>query len=653
MAFQLSPGVLVRERDLTNVVPAVATTIGGLVGDFAWGPVHEITRIDSENNLVDRFGKPTSTVFYDFMTSASFLAYGSNLLTVREVGELAKNAVSSGTAVLIKNEDHYQEQYSSGAGTVGPWSAKYAGSIGNSIKVEMADVTSSTNLSVGSIALDSADSAGDRTTATVSISAPTQITPANGGITATATATIAGGNVTAIAVTNPGFGYGSAPTVTVTVDGTGAVAATATLATEWTYKDEFDSVPTTTTWATDNGATNDELNIIVIDEDGAITGIAGTVLEKWAGLSKASDAKDDVNSTNYYKNVINDRSDWIWWMDHPTNGTNWGNSTEGGTSFDVLDAADSDQSHSLTGGVSDSPSVGDGTGVTGLQSGYDLFANDELIDVSLLLLSAHSTSVGDYVIDNVCEIRKDCIAFISPQRSSVVNNEGDEVVDILGGNDHGLYTRSSYAVMDSGWKYMYDKYNDRYVYAPLNGDVAGCCVVTDLTDDPWFSPAGLNRGIIKNAIKLAWSPRKADRDSLYQKGVNPVINSPEAGIVLFGDKTMLAKPSAFNRINVRRLFIVLEKAIATAAKFQLFEFNDAFTRAQFVALVEPFLRDVQGRRGIYDFRVVCDETNNTPQVIDSNEFRADIYIKPAKSINFITLTFIATRTGISFEELGA
>ncbi len=312
-----------------------------------------------------------------------------------------------------------------------------------------------------------------------------------------------------------------------------------------------------------------------------------------------------------------------------------------------MDVADADQSTSLTGGVDSSPSVGN------LQTGYDLFANDELVDVSLLLLSAHSTGVGDYVIDNVCEVRKDCLAFISPQRASVVQNEGDEVTDILGGADHGLYTRSSYAVMDSGWKYMYDKYNDRYTYAPLNGDVAGCCVITDLADDPWFSPAGLNRGVIKNAIKLAWSPKKADRDSLYQKGVNPVINSPEAGIVLFGDKTMLAKPSAFNRINVRRLFIVLEKAIATAAKFQLFEFNDAFTRAQFVALVEPFLRDVQGRRGIYDFRVVCDESNNTPQVIDSNEFRADIYIKPAKSINFITLTFIATRTGISFEELGA
>ena len=647
MAFQLSPGVLIRERDLTNVVPAVATTVGGIVGDFAWGPVHEITRIDSENNLVERFGKPSTTTFYDFMTAASFLAYGSNLLTVREVGSLAKNAVSSGTAVLIKNEDDYQEQYASGSNSVGVWAAKYAGTLGNSIKVEFADVGSSSILSVASIALDATDTAGDRTTATVAIAAPTAPAVGAGGVQATATATIAGGNVTAITITNPGFGYASAPTVTVTVDGTGSVAATATLATEWTYRDEFDSLPTTTDWAANNGASNDEMHIIVIDEDGAITGIAGTILEKFAGVSKASDAKDDVNSTNYYKNVINDRSQWIWWVDHPTGASNWGTSSEGGTNFDVLVAGFADQSSSLTGGVDDVPSVGN------LQTGYDLFANDELVDVSLILCSAHPTSVGDYVIDNVCEVRKDCVAFISPQRASVVNNEGSEVTDIIAQADLGAYTRSSFAVMDSGWKYMYDKYNDRYTYIPLNGDVAGCCVITDLGDDPWFSPAGLNRGVIKNAIKLSWSPKKADRDTLYQRGINPVINTPGAGIVLFGDKTLLAKPSAFNRINVRRLFIVLEKAIATAAKFQLFEFNDAFTRSQFVALVEPFLRDVQGRRGIYDFRVVCDETNNTPQVVDSNEFRAEVYVKPAKSINFITLTFVATRTGISFEELGA
>ena len=649
MAFQLSPGVLIKERDLTNVVPAVATTIGGIVGNYIWGPVHEITSIDSENNLVERFGRPSTTTFYDFMTAASFLAYGSNCLTIREVGALSVNSVSEGTAVLIKNEDHYQDQFSQGTNSVGPWAAKYAGGLGNSLKVVMADATSTSNLSVATITLDASDTAGDRTTATVAIAAPDLFAVGSGGIQATATATVSGGNVTSITVTNPGFGYSNStpPTVTVTVDGTGAVAATAVMAVEWEYKDEFDSIPNTTTWALNNGAENDELNILVIDEDGAISGVSGTILEKFAGLSKAKDAKDDVNSTNYYKNVINDRSKWVWWMDNPASGTNWGSSSEGGTSFAMMSVDDADQNISLIGGIDDAPSIGQ------LQQGYDLFANDELVDVSLILLSAHPVSVGDYVIDNVAEVRKDCLAFISPQRGNVVNNEGDEVVDILSQPDHGSYTRSSYAVMDSGWKYMYDKYNDRYTYVPLNGDVAGCCVITDLGDDPWFSPAGLNRGIIKNAIKLAWSPRKADRDTLYQKSVNPVINTPGTGIVLFGDKTMLAKPSAFNRINVRRLFIVLEKAIATAAKFQLFEFNDAFTRAQFVALVEPFLRDVQGRRGIYDFRVVCNETNNTPQVIDSNEFRADIYIKPAKSINFITLTFIATRTGISFEELGA
>ena len=735
MAFQLSPGVLVRERDLTNVVPAVATTIGGIVGDYQWGPVHEITQIDSENNLVERFGRPTTTVYNDFMTSASFLAYGSQLLTVREVGTAARNAVSSapgalltvdnvgaadvsraegtytigasdysispsggtgatfsvavasnGNAVItvtsggtgydvndtitiadaqlgsggaaaltfdvasvedaiqIKNEDHYNEQYSNGAASVGVWAAKYPGVLGNNLKVVMADVTSTSNTSVASIALDSADSAGDRTQegCSVSISAP-NISPS---IQATATVTVTGGNITAITVVNPGFGYTQPPTITVTADGTGAVAATATLSSEWVYRDEFDDIPGTSSWVSDQGGLYDELNILIIDEDGGISGTAGTVLEKFAGVSKAFDAKDDLNQTNYYKNVINDRSKWIWWMDHPTGMSNWGESGVGKT-FDVFTVNESQKSISLTGAVDESPT----TGI--LQQGYDLFGNDELVDVSLLMCSAHPTSVGDYVIDNICEVRKDCIAFISPQRGSVVNNEGDEVTDIIGQTDFGAYTRSSYSVFDSGWKYMYDKYNDRYIYAPLNGDVAGCCVITDLGDDPWFSPAGLNRGIIKNAIRLAWSPRKAQRDTLYQRGVNPVINTPEAGIVLFGDKTMLGKPSAFNRINVRRLFIVLEKAIATAAKFQLFEFNDAFTRAQFVALVEPFLRDVQGRRGIIDFRVVCDETNNTPQVIDSNEFRADIYIKPARSINFITLTFIATRTGISFEELGA
>ena len=644
MAFQLSPGVLIQEKDLTNVVPAVATTIGGIVGDYQWGPAHEIVAVQSENNLVERFGKPTLSVYYDHMTASSFLAYGSQLLNVREVGAAARNAVSTGTAVQIKNREQYNESYSAGEGSVGPWAAKYPGTLGNALKVEIADIASASGLSVGSGTVTAGGSG--YTSATVTFADPTGVTPAQGGITATGTATISGGAVTAITITNPGYGYSSAPAVTIGGDGSSGTA-TSTLQTAWTYKDQFDFTPTTTTWAKNNGSTRDMVHVIVIDETGEITGTAGTVLEKFAGLSKASESRDDLNQSNYYKNVINDRSEWIYWMDHPTNGSNWGTSSAGGTTYAVLvGSADSDVSTSLTSGVDASPATAD------LQAGYGLFANDELVDVSLILTSAHATAVGDYVIDNVAEIRKDAMIFISPQRSAVVNNEGSESTSIITTSDLNAYTRSSYAVYDSGWKYMYDKYNDRYVYVPLNGDVAGTCVVTDKSDDPWFSPGGLNRGQIKNAIKLAWSPNKAQRDTLYSKGVNPVISTPGSGIVLFGDKTMLDSPSAFNRINVRRLFIVLEKAIATAAKFQLFEFNDAFTRAQFVALVEPFLRDVQGRRGIFDFRVVCDETNNTAQVIDANEFKADIFVKPAKSINFITLTFVATRSGISFEELG-
>ena len=644
MAFQLSPGVLVQEKDLTNVVPAVATTIGGIVGDFQWGPAHEIIAISSENNLVERFGKPTLSIYYDHMVASSFLAYGSQLLTVREVGAAARNAVSTGTAVLIKNREQYDESYSSGEASVGPWAAKYAGTRGNALKVEIADIASASGLSVGATTITAAGSG--YSSATVTFADPTGVTPAQGGITATGTVALSGNNVASITITNPGYGYSSAPAVTISGDGSSATATSA-LQTAWTYKNQFDFTPTTTTWAKNNGSTRDMVHVIVIDETGEITGTAGTVLEKFAGLSKASEAKDDLNQTNYYKNVINDRSEWIYWMDHPTNGSNWGTSSAGGTTYAVLvGSSDSDVSTSLTSGVTAAPATAD------LQAGYGLFANDELVDVSLILTSAHATAVGDYVIDNVAEIRKDAMVFCSPQRSAVVNNEGSESTSIISTSDLNAYTRSSYAVYDSGWKYMYDKYNDRYAYVPLNGDVAGTCVVTDKSSDPWFSPGGLNRGQIKNAIKLAWSPNKAQRDTLYSKGVNPVISTPGSGIVLFGDKTMLDSPSAFNRINVRRLFIVLEKAIATAAKFQLFEFNDAFTRAQFVALVEPFLRDVQGRRGIFDFRVVCDETNNTAQVIDSNEFKADIFVKPAKSINFITLTFVATRSGISFEELG-
>lgn len=414
----------------------------------------------------------------------------------------------------------------------------------------------------------------------------------------------------------------------------------------WAYAEEFNGVPGTSTFVRNVNGANDEMHIIVIDEDGKFTGTSNTILEKFSYVSKAFDATNDDGSSNYYVNVINDRSRYVYVLDHAQNNSNgyaatatWG-SPASGTNF-----AQNDTSYttSLAGGVDVAPTDAD------LINAYDKFSNAEEIDISLVLTGAANNTVCEYILDNIVESRKDCVMFISPEYADVVDNAGNEVTDSVAYRN--LFNSSSYAVMDNNWKYQFDKYNNVYRWVPLNGDIAGLCVRTDFERDPWFSPAGFNRGQIKNVVKLAWNPTKGNRDDLYRNGINPVVSFPGEGVVLFGDKTMLAKPSAFDRINVRRLFIVLEKAIARAAKYSLFEFNDEFTRAQFVALVEPFLRDVQGRRGIYDFRVVCDTTNNTPEVIDRNEFIGDIYIKPARSINFIQLNFIAVRTGVAFEEV--
>ena len=562
MAFQLSPGVLVTEKDLSSVVPAVATTAGGFAGAFAWGPVGVVTTVDSENALVTRFGKPNSSTFQSFFTAANFLSYGNNLQVIRVVNQAtARNAKSNAaaTAVIIRNEDHYDASFSAGEANVGEWAAKYPGTLGNSLKVSIAD---------------------------------------------------------------------------------------ANVFSTWTYSANFDAAPGTSAYVSGLGGSHDELHIAVIDEDGLFSGTAGTVVEKFAFASKASDGKRADGTSAYYKDVVNTQSAYIYWMDHTANvtatGTAWGNAANASLFANLT----SNVTLSLAGGVSDdAPTDGN------ITSALALFANDEKFDISLLPLGAASATVVNYAISSIAEVRKDVIVFASPTLANVVNNAGAEATDVVTFRES--LTSSSYAVLDSGWKYQYDRYNDVYRWIPLNGDTAGLAVRTDFVADPWFSPAGFNRGQVKNVVKLAYSPSKADRDTLYKKGINPVVTFPGNGTVLFGDKTLLAKPSAFDRINVRRLFIVLEKAIATAAKFQLFEFNDPFTRAQFRNLVEPFLRDVQGRRGITDFKVVCDESNNTAQVIDTNNFVADIFIKPARAINFIQLNFIATRSGISFEEVGA
>ena len=401
--------------------------------------------------------------------------------------------------------------------------------------------------------------------------------------------------------------------------------------------------PGTSSQAASVGAANDEVHIVVMDTGGLFTGAKNTVLEVFQYLSKGLDAKNSLGNSNYYKNYIYNNSKYIYAVDpvsYSTTSSTWGLPLAN-TNFATVSTA---QTFALTSGADAAPQDADRI------NAYSYFTNADAVNISLVMTGGHDTTVQQYVIDNIANARKDCVAFVSPPSSAVVNQAGNEVTNIQTWNT-SLARSTSYAVADCGWKYMFDKYNNTYRWIPLNGDTAGLCVYTDSVRDPWFSPAGYNRGNLRNVVKLAWNPNQTQRDALYSIGINPVVTFPSNGTILYGDKTLQAQPSAFDRINVRRLFIVLEKAIAQAAKYSLFEFNDSFTQAQFVALVTPFLRDVKGRRGIYDFKVVCDSTNNTPAVVDGNQFVGDIYVKPARSINFIQLNFVAVRTGVDFTEV--
>lgn len=423
-----------------------------------------------------------------------------------------------------------------------------------------------------------------------------------------------------------------------------SVADASTFAT-WAYKGAFPSAPGSTDGALALGGSNDELHAVVVDASGKFTGTAGEVLETFQFLSKSKDSFRSDGTNNYYKNAINNTSKYVWWLAHPAAGTNWG----GDLSVDFV-ALTTNFTTTLAGGI-DSFTATNGE----LQTGFDMFLNDEEFDVSLIVAGKASATLAAYIAQNIAEVRKDCVVFISPETvadgTPIIGKGSDVVADLIAYRD-ALNLSSSYAFIDSGFKYQYDRYNDVYRYVPLNGDIAGIAARTDFTNDPWFSIGGFNRGQVKNVVKLAAVLGKTERDTLFQAGINPVVNFKGQGVVLFGDKTALAKPSAFDAINVRRLFITLEKALATAAKYQLFEFNDSFTRSQFKNLVEPFLRDVQGRRGITDFRVVCDSTNNTNEVIDRNEFVASFFIKPARAIRTIRLDFVAARTSASFSEIG-
>ena len=633
MAFQLSPGVNVSEIDLTAIVPSVATSIGAFAGQFAWGPVGEVITVSDEVRLVDRFGKPDSTNYEYWFSAANFLAYSNNLKVVRAANTTTTlNATANGAGVLIKNNDDYEDNYSTNNTSRGIVAAKWAGALGNTLRVSIcaSSAAFSSNLTATDSLRANAVASGE-TTINISGTANAAANLQSGDLVSfdggTAYIRVASVNATAIIVA-------SAP---------GVVAAGTTVLRKWQYADQFGVAPGTSDYAVAAGGSNDEMHVIVVDEDGQFSnGLANTVLEKFAFASKASDAKFGDGSTNYYVNVLNQRSRYVWWTSHASGNSGWGTAAAG-TTYDAANGQRNPTYASLAGGA-------DGTITAGaINTAYSLFANSDVVDLSLIISGPGNATVAGHLISNIAEVRKDCLVFLSPTRTSVVDNAGSETTAIISYRDS--LTSSSYSVLDSGYKYQFDKYNDVYRYVPLNGDIAGTCARTDLERDPWFSPGGFNRGSIKNVVKLSWNPTKAERDNLYVKGVNPVVSFQGEGTVLFGDKTMLSRPSVFDRINVRRLFIVLEKSIASAARSSLFEFNDQFTRAQFVNLVEPYLRDVQGRRGITDFRVVCDESNNTPNVIDSNQFVGDIYIKPARSVNFIQLNFVAVRTGVNFEEI--
>ena len=637
-----------------------------------------------------------------------------NSTVLQNQSTVANNEVATQTD-LIKNSEHHDGLTLSSTASLSAFIAKYPGSLGNSLKISVCDsplafestftgVTNSSmdvagsnnnfvaTMSVGSNTLlfsqtgtESGDSSG-QTAHAIRVGANLSMTTAQTVFTVGDTVRLGNSTigyqtakiVAKSAVQAGGSHAGGTTTFTANVSFTldqkyrlsSDLSANSTVGDSinsggvtrfWEYRDNVDAAPGQTDWSNNvaNNTANDELHIVISDEDGDITGVKDNILEVWEGLSRASDAKNESGESIYYKDVIDNQSNWVW-----VGGTNIR------ATSNVNTAA---QTYSNTGALlnnhvnavipfTSSFQVGsDGTNpnetsiaIGQLASAVDLFKSPEDVDISLVVagLSRGGTNGEqwpNYLIDNIADVRKDCVVFCSPEKADVVNNTGGESNDVKTFADS--LTASSYAVMDSGWKYQYDKYNDVYRYIPLNGDIAGLCVRTDDIRDPWFSPAGYNRGVIKNAIKLPYNPDKADRDILYKNKVNPVITQPGQGTLLFGDKTLLSKPSAFDRINVRRLFIVLEKAIATAAKFTLFEFNDEFTRAQFRNMVEPFLRDVQGRRGIFDFRVVCDETNNTGEVIDSNRFVGDIYVKPARAINFIQLNFVAVRTGVEFSEV--
>ena len=658
MAFQVSPGVQVQEIDATNVIPAVSGSTGAYCGYFGWGPSEEVTTVSSGKGLVESFGEPANTdiAAEHFYPAANFLDYGIDLKVVRIATTSMVNATTtSGQSLLVKNLTHYRDNYNTGAASVGSYAARYAGVLGNSLKIS----------ACGGASAFAATTVTTTNGTTSILGTSIEVTLGEKFIVGDIITAI-GSDTTRYKISAITFDSGATGAATITLaqedDSTQglavAVSSSANISREWEFAQLFNKAPGTSTYASgrSSAGVTDEMHIVVLDEDGLISGTPGTVLETYENLSKALDAKDEFGSTNYYVTVLENKSEYVYWMDHSTTMSSAG-SDAAGVTFGTGTLPDSDS-------FSNGADGNQPTTAQKLTAWNTHFGSADNQDISLLISGtnqaddgsgsavttrAEATSYYNQLM-NIAEDRKDCVVFFSPIKSDVVDSGVAGATNVKATAD--TLNSSSYASMSSNWLYQYDRYNDRYVYIPDNGSVAGLCARTDYTNDAWYSPAGYNRGQIFGVTKLAFNPTKADRDTLYKARVNPVVTFPGQGTLLFGDKTLIANDgSAFSRINVRRLFIVLEKAISTAAKFQLFEFNDSFTRANFRSAVEPFLRTVQGRRGIYDFSVICDETNNTAGVIDASQFVASIFIKPARSINFINLTFVASRSGVDFEEV--
>lgn len=631
MAISLiSPGIKVTEQDMVTSQAVTASTAGGFAGQFRWGPIDYPTLVTSENDLVSQFGKPSTNTNVDFLAAANFLAYSNQLFVVRTANtplnataEATTGSGTAGTGLLIKNKDVYLNTTSF---NVGPWLAKYAGALGNSLKVSIcpsANAWSSTLTGTFTVAAGGTLVIGSGSAANTELTIGDYVTL--NGRTIRVSNTI---NANAFSLS--------------TAHLTGATSASATR--RWEYFSEFDSAPGTSTMAALQGASNDELHVAIVDEEGDITGTAGYVLEKFGYLSKASNARSDNGGTNYYRTVINDRSNYVWWAAHDNAGTNWGNAFITSGAAVTYTAVSKPKSYSLAGGT-DSNTIQDGDRITS----YGKLANKQEVPATVIIAGQANATVINRIISDVAESRKDVVACISPLRANVVNNAGSEASAIATWAD--TVTRSSYVVADSGWKYQYDKYNDTYTYVPLNGDTAGIIARNDATRDPWLSPAGYANGGVLNIVKLAFNPNQDERDTLYKTAVNPVFTQVGRGTVLFGDKTFITKPVSTNRINVRKLFIELQRTISDAANAVLFDQNDATTRSGFVNLIVPYLRSVQARRGITAFSVVCDERNNPDSVVNNNEFVCDIYIQPIRSVNFVQLNFVSVAGSVSFTEV--